>query len=93
MGVRVDSHMYSGYMIPPYYDSMVAKLIVHAPTRKEAIAKCERALDEFIIEGVHTSIPFAKFLLGSREFVDGEYDTGYIERVMKTGLFSEAQPK
>ena len=88
MGVRVDSHVYSGFTISPYYDSMIAKLIVHAPTREEAIAKCDRALDEFIIEGVHTSIPFAKFLLGSKEFVEGKYDTGYIERVMKSGIFS-----
>ncbi len=88
MGVRVDSHVYSGFTISPYYDSMIAKLIVRAPTREEAIAKCERALDEFIIEGVHTSIPFAKFLLGSKEFVEGKYDTGYIERVMKSGIFS-----
>jgi acetyl-CoA carboxylase biotin carboxylase subunit len=93
MGVRVDSHVYPGYTISPYYDSMIAKLIVHAPTREEAIAKSKRALDEFIVEGVHTSIPFAKFLLSSKEFVEGEYDTGYIERVMKSGLFSEAQSK
>ncbi len=89
MGTRVDSHVYSGYTISPHYDSMIAKLIIHAPDRKTAIAKCERALDEFIIEGVHTSIPFTKFLLGSKDFLEGNYDTGYIERIMKSGLFTE----
>ena len=57
-GVRVDSAMYTGYSIPPFYDSMVAKLIVHADTREEAVARMKRALDEFIIEGVETTIPF-----------------------------------
>ncbi len=89
MGTRIDSHVYSGYTISPHYDSMIAKLIVHADTREEAIAKCERALDEFIIKGVHTSIPFTKFLLGSKDFLEGKYDTGYIERIMKSGLFEE----
>ena len=91
MGTRVDSHVYSGYSIPPYYDSMIAKLIIHADTREEAIAKCERALDEFIITGVHTSIPFTKFLLGSKDFLEGKYDTGYIERIMKSGLFEHSE--
>ncbi len=88
MGTRVDSHVYSGYTIPPHYDSMIAKLIIHADNRTEAIAKCERALDEFIIDGVHTSIPFTKFLIGSKDFVEGNYDTGYIERIIKSGLFT-----
>ena len=82
-GVRVDSHVYSGYVIPPYYDSMIAKLIVHAPTRKEAIAKCKRALDEFIVEGVKTSIPFAHFVLGDKVFVEGKYNTGSVEQILK----------
>jgi len=90
MGTRVDSHVYSGYSIPPHYDSMIAKLIIHADNRKDAIAKCNRALDEFIINGVNTSIPFTKFLLGTNDFVEGKYDTGYIDRVMKSGLFSES---
>jgi acetyl-CoA carboxylase, biotin carboxylase subunit len=89
MGVRVDSHVYSGYTISPYYDSMIAKLIIHAPDRESALAKCERALDEFMIEGVKTTIPFSKFLIGSTDFVAGNYDTGYIERIMKHGLFNE----
>ena len=93
MGTRVDSHVYSGYTISPYYDSMIAKLIVHAPDRAQALAKMERALDEFIIHGVQTSIPFSKFLIGSPEFKKGKFDTGYIERIMKSGLFDEAKLK
>lgn len=58
-GIRVDSAVYPGYSIPPFYDSMVAKLIVHGKTREEAIAKMKRALSEFVIEGVHTTIPFS----------------------------------
>lgn len=89
-GVRVDSHAYSGYKIPPNYDSMIGKLIVHANnTREEAIAKCRRALDEFMIDGIKTSIPFAQFILGTKEFIAGNYDTGYIERIMKSGVFEK----
>ncbi len=93
IGVRVDSHVYTGYTIPPFYDSMIAKLIVHADNREQALARCKRALDEFIIEGVHTTIPFTQFILGSKDFVAGNYDTGYIEKVMKSGYFSEASGK
>jgi acetyl-CoA carboxylase biotin carboxylase subunit len=89
MGVRVDSHVYSGYTISPYYDSMIAKLIIHAEDRATALAICERALDEFIIEGIQTTIPFSKFLVDSSDFAAGEYDTGYIERIMKHGVFTE----
>src|SRR5690606_40171166 len=62
-GVRVDPHCYSGYTVPPNYDSMIAKLIVHAPTRQEAIARMLRALDEFVIEGVETKIPLHQRIL------------------------------
>lgn len=87
LGVRVDSHVYSGYRIPSLYDSMIGKLIVHAPTREEAIARAIVALDQFMISGVKTSIPFQRFLLKTREFTEGQYDTGFIERVMKGGVF------
>ena len=87
LGVRVDSHVYSGYRIPSLYDSMIGKLIVHAPTREEAIARSIVALDQFMISGVKTSIPFQRFLLKTREFTEGQYDTGFIERVMKGGVF------
>ena len=87
LGVRVDSHVYSGYRIPSLYDSMIGKLIVYAPTREEAIARSIVALDQFMISGVKTSIPFQRFLLKTREFTEGQYDTGFIERVMKGGVF------
>ncbi|HHH52317.1 MAG TPA: acetyl-CoA carboxylase biotin carboxylase subunit [Bacteroidetes bacterium] len=78
-GVRVDSHAYAGYMIPPYYDSMISKLICVARTREEAIKKMKRALDEYIIEGVKTTIPFHKKLMDDPRFVSGKFDTGFME--------------
>ena len=78
-GVRLDTHCYSGYMIPPFYDSMIAKLIVTARTRKEAIDKLERALDEFVIEGVKTTIPFHQQLLQNEDFRNGVYTTKFME--------------
>lgn len=91
-GVRVDSHAYSGYRIPPYYDSMIGKLIVYAPTRAEAIARCRRALHEYIIEGIATSIPFESFVLDTKEFKEGRYDTSLIEHLTKNG-FTEQMKK
>ena len=78
-GVRVDSAAYPGYAIPPYYDSMIAKLIVHAPTREEAIARMRRALGEFIIEGIHTTIPFHIKLMEHEKFQSGEFNTKFLE--------------
>ncbi|MEK5251034.1 acetyl-CoA carboxylase biotin carboxylase subunit [Bacillus sp. FSL R9-9530] len=78
-GIRVDSAVYPGYSIPPFYDSMVAKLIVHGKTREEAIAKMKRALSEFVIEGVHTTIPFHLQLLEHPDFVKGEFNTKFLE--------------
>lgn len=80
MGVRVDSAVYPGYVIPPFYDSMVAKLIVHGRDRNEAIAIMKRALDEFVIEGVDTTIPFHRRLLEHGAFVSGEFDTKFLEK-------------
>lgn len=77
-GVRVDTHVYAGYTIPPYYDSMIAKLIVRAPTREEAITKMERALNEFIIEGVKTTVPFHQWLMKQEDFRNGDFDTGWL---------------
>ncbi|WP_088006371.1 acetyl-CoA carboxylase biotin carboxylase subunit [Indiicoccus explosivorum] len=79
-GVRVDSAVYPGYMIPPYYDSMVAKLIVHADTREEAVAKMKRALDEFVVEGVFTTIPFHSNLMSHDVFQSGEFNTKFLEK-------------
>ncbi|CAI8168996.1 MAG: Biotin carboxylase [Flavobacteriales bacterium UBA4585] len=78
-GVRLDTHCYSGYMIPPFYDSMIAKLIVTARTREEAIDKLERALGEFVIEGVKTTIPFHQQLLQNEDFRRGVYTTKFME--------------
>ncbi len=81
-GVRVDSAVYSGYRIPPYYDSMIAKLIVWAPTREEAIERMKRALQEMIIsgKGVHTTIPFHLRLLEHEKFRAGQFDTRFLEK-------------
>jgi acetyl-CoA carboxylase biotin carboxylase subunit len=77
-GVRVDTHVYAGYTIPPYYDSMIAKLICRAKTREECIAKMKRALDEFIVEGVHTTVPFHQRLMRDKDFIEGNFNTGFI---------------
>ncbi len=78
-GVRVDSHIYQGYVIPPYYDSMVAKLITFAATRDGAIAKMRRALDEFVIEGIQTTIPFHRKMMDNPDFIAGTFDTKYLD--------------
>jgi acetyl-CoA carboxylase biotin carboxylase subunit len=78
-GVRVDSHVYQGYAIPPYYDSMIAKLITFADTRMEAIEKMRRALDELTIEGIHTTIPFHRAMMNNPDFVAGDFDTKYLD--------------
>ncbi len=84
-GVRVDTHVYAGYNIPPYYDSMISKLIVRAETREEAITKMERALQEYVIEGVHTTIPFHLKLLAHEQFRKGDYNTKFLEEANITG--------
>ena len=78
-GVRIDSHIYAGYTIPPHYDSMIAKLITVAQTREEAIAKMRRALDEFVIEGIKTTIPFHRKLMDDPNFIKGNYTTKFME--------------
>ncbi|RCL68421.1 MAG: acetyl-CoA carboxylase biotin carboxylase subunit [Cryomorphaceae bacterium] len=78
-GVRLDTHVYSGYVIPPNYDSMIAKLIVTSQTREEAIDKMRRALDEFIIEGIKTTIPFHRQLMDDPAYVEGDYTTKFME--------------
>lgn len=79
-GVRVDTHIYAGYTVPPYYDSLLAKVICRAKSREECIVKMERALHEFVIEGVKTTIPFSLALMQNAEFRSGIYDTGLLER-------------
>lgn len=87
-GVRIDSAVYQGYTIPPYYDSMIAKLIVHAPTRREAIMKMRLALAEFIVEGIDTNIDFQLKLLKNQKFEEGDYDNAflmsYLEQLKKS---------
>lgn len=80
LGVRVDSAAYPGYRIPPYYDSMIAKLITYAPTRQEAIQRMERALDEFVIEGIYTTIPFHSRMMKHSTFVEGDFNTKFLEK-------------
>lgn len=78
-GVRVDSHVYAGYTISPYYDSMIAKLIAIARTREEAINTMQRALSEYIIEGVKTTIPFHQQLMQDEKFRSGDFNTKFME--------------
>ncbi len=78
-GVRVDSHIYAGYLVPPYYDSMISKLIATARTREEAISKMKRALNEYIIEGIKTTIPFHIQLMNDKRFISGKFDTGFMD--------------
>lgn len=81
--VRVDTHAYSGYTVPPYYDSMIAKLIVSAPNRQQAIDRMKRALGEFVIEGIKTNIPYQRQLMDDPRFISGDFDTKYLENHVK----------
>ena len=80
-GVRVDTAIYDGYVIPSHYDSLIAKLIVYGKDRSEAIAKMRRALDEFIIEGINTTIPFHKKVMNHPEFISGDFNTSFAEKI------------
>ena len=82
-GVRVDTHVYSGYSVPPYYDSMIAKLIVTGATREIAIARMKRALGEFMIHGIKTTIPFQQEILNHPDFAAGTYDIGWVGRFLE----------
>jgi acetyl-CoA carboxylase biotin carboxylase subunit len=84
-GVRLDSHACHGYRVPPNYDSLVAKLLVHQATRLEAIAAMRRALAEFVVEGIHTTIPLHREILNQSAFIEGHVDTTFIERNWQTG--------
>ncbi len=82
LGVRVDSAVYDQYTVLPHYDSMIAKLIVHADTREEAIRRMARALDEYIIEGIKTTIAFHQKIMDNKDFIEGNVDTGFLERLV-----------
>lgn len=84
-GVRVDTSVYSGWTVPSYYDSLIAKVIVHGRNREEAISRMKRALDEFIIEGIKTTIPFHKKVFSQSDFVNGEFNTGFVDKINGSG--------
>jgi acetyl-CoA carboxylase biotin carboxylase subunit len=80
LGVRIDSFVYDQYVVVPHYDSLIAKLIVHAETREDAIRRMARALDEYIVEGIKTTIPFHKRIMTSKDFIEGNIDTAFLEK-------------
>jgi len=80
MSVRVDSGLYAGYTIPPHYDSLVAKLIVHGANRNECLMRLRRSLEEFVIGGIHTTIPLHEKIIENSDFVNGDYDIHWLER-------------
>lgn len=82
LGVRVDSALYSGYSVPPYYDSMISKLIVHGSNRNECLMRLRRALSEYVIDGIETSIPLHQRLVEETDFIDGAYDIHWLERLL-----------
>ena len=92
-GVRFDSHVYSGYTIPPNYDSMIGKLLVHQPTRKEAIASMLRALGELRVDGIKTTIPLHEEILRHTSFVEGRVDTTFVERTFQQSSFALMNPR
>jgi acetyl-CoA carboxylase biotin carboxylase subunit len=92
-GVRVDSHVYNGYDIPPYYDSMIGKIIVRADTRDEAIARMSRALGEFMVEGVSTTVPLGLALMSDARFQKGEYTTTFLEGFIQEGFLTGENSK
>lgn len=91
LGVRIDSAAYPGYTIPPYYDSMIAKIITYGSTREEAITRMKRSLDEFIIEGIHTTIPFHRLIMDHEVFVKGDFNTNFLEEnpILEKGQMKE----
>src|SRR5262249_40093323 len=84
LGVRVDSALYSGYRVPPYYDSLIAKLIVHGATRNECLMRLRRALEEFVIGGIDTPIPPHRRLIAARDFINGDYDIRWLESFVES---------
>lgn len=82
-GIRVDTAAYSGWSVPSHYDSLIAKLIVHGRDRREAISKMKRALDEFIVEGIKTTIPLHRKIMSHKAFVDGDFNTGFLDKVIR----------
>ncbi|HIM23992.1 MAG TPA: acetyl-CoA carboxylase biotin carboxylase subunit, partial [Rhodospirillales bacterium] len=92
LGVRVDSGLYSGYSVPPYYDSMIAKLIVHGANRNECLMRLRRALGEYVIDGIDTVIPLHQRLMNEPDFVNGDYDIHWLEKFVGKGPKKETSP-
>src|SRR4029434_4826440 len=92
-GVRVDSHAYTGYVVPPYYDSLIAKIITIGSTRINAIDRMRRALDEYYVTGIKTTVPFHAAIMRDGECRDGKYDTSFVERVMNSDAFHLVPPQ
>ena len=82
LGIRVDSQLYSGYRVPPYYDSLVSKLIAHGANRNECLMRMRRALDEYVIGGISTTIPLHQKIIAQKRFIDGDYDIHWLEKWM-----------
>jgi len=91
-GVRIDSHAYTGYVVPAYYDSLIGKIITIGATRDSAIDRMRRALDEYYVTGIKTTVPFHAAIMRSGEFRDGKYDTGFVERMMSSDAFELKPP-
>ncbi|MGZ4965681.1 MAG: acetyl-CoA carboxylase biotin carboxylase subunit [Chthoniobacterales bacterium] len=91
-GVRIDSHAYTGYVVPPYYDSMIAKLITVGATRQNCIDRMRRALDEYYVTGIKTTVPFHAAIMRNADFRAGKYDTGFVERLMNSDDFALKPP-
>jgi acetyl-CoA carboxylase biotin carboxylase subunit len=85
MGVRVDSALYQGYSVPPHYDSLVAKLIVHGTSRNECLMRLRRSLEEFVITGIDTTIPLHQRLVAAPDFINGTYDVHWLGRFLGRG--------
>ena len=91
-GVRIDSHVYTGYTVPPHYDSLIAKIVTVGATRINAIDRMRRALDEYYITGIKTTVPFHAAMMRNGDFREGKYDTGFIDRLMSAGKLDLASP-
>ena len=89
LGVRVDSAVYHGYTIPPYYDSLVGKLIVHGKTRSECLMRLNRALDEIVVDGVETTLPLFRALVRDKDIIDGDYHIHWLEQFLARGELAQ----
>jgi acetyl-CoA carboxylase biotin carboxylase subunit len=89
MGVRIDSAVYQGYTIPPYYDSLLGKLIVHGKSRAECLMRLKRALDEFVVDGIETTLPLFRALVRNKDIVDGSYHIHWLEHFLASGGLPE----